>query len=285
MTPVAPGQIAAALARCATTVLTEAPGRWAMHLGDADTAEARLDGPWLLLGVRALRAAGRDVDDGWGWLRHTASLPGGVAFCHTAGDRMLAARVALALDDDEQLDARLSEAGIGLRAALAHLAGAAPRPRQAGSPPEIDVRALTRETRWPATARTADELAIDLEVPGQFAQATARVDVDRGLVLAVPVLDPASEPAGVCRAALGTFLLRVNAWLRGAHAGVPITGSPEFVAVPGRTPCAAGLDRACAALSVACRFARREAAILARDEVVARTYLAHARQSEEEARP
>src|SRR5262249_26307377 len=80
-----------------------------------------------------------------------------------------------------------------------------------------------------------------------------------------------------CHQALGTFLLRVNAVLRGARAVARPLDGPRFEAVLGSNPGVADLHHGCAALSVACRLASREAAVVAREEGVGGTYLENAK--------
>ena len=280
--------IAAALAKQAAAVDAVGPGRWAFTLSNGSplAARARVDDGWLLidaaLGAGAPPAA--PASRVWEMLQWNATLAGGIRF--VLGPQRFGARGArvcaeLPLDDEVDLGRRIGEACAGLKAAKRRMTGGASAGGTCGDAAGEDLSALCRQTGWAFLAREG-RLAVDLEVPGAFQQAVVETREDQHVAVSVPVLDAAvagaAPPATVCRQALGLLLVRVGGIVRMARAAAePREGAPRarFEVVFGTRPCAAELQHAFAALSIACRVAGREAAVLWGDADVARTYVTH----------
>jgi hypothetical protein len=287
--------IAAALAKCAVAIDTVASERWAFTLsnGTEFDASARVDDGWLLLEAPLDVEAEPAPSRVWELLQWNATLGGGVRFALGPDGGGSRARAELPLDEEVDLYRRVLETCAGLRTAN-HLLE-----RDAGQATldthEDDdlapgrVLELCRETGWPVIEREPGLLAVDLDVPGTFSQATVEPRANQGVAVVVPVLPGtvryAESPAPVCRQAVGCLLLRVCGVVRMARAAAEMRdGTPHarFEVVFESQPCAAELTHAFAALSVACRLASREAAVLWSDEKIARAYVGQWNQEKED---
>jgi len=271
--------VATALDKCAVAVDAVAPGRWAFTLSNGTdlAARARVDDGWLLL-TAALGDGSVSPTRSWELLRWNAVLDGGARVVVRAGRPGLRACAELALDDEVDLPRRILEACAGLRAANERWvcapdgAGDA-MTRVASEGASADLPRLCRESGWSFVEREAGRLGVDLDVPGAFQQAIVEPR-GRGVAVTVPVLEAAGPSPSVCEQALGLLLLRVCGIVRMARAAAEAQASQaRFEVVFGSRPCAAELTHAFAALSVACRIAGREAAVLWSDEKIAEAYI------------
>jgi hypothetical protein len=139
-----------------------------------------------------------------------------------------------------------------------------------------ELERLCEEAGWVSSQRSSGRLAVELEGTEGFCQAQLGRRADGAVALSVEFDD--GQPAlGVCGEAMAIFLLRCCGWLRmvrsvGASAGEG--ASPRFEVIFAVGPSPSELSEALAALSVCVRFNSRELLVLARSEVVARSYLA-----------
>jgi hypothetical protein len=282
--------ITAALAKCAVAVDPVAHGRWAFRLSNgADlAASARVDDGWLLLDA-PLGFGSSPVAHAWQLLQWNATLGGGARFVLRSDQPGPRVRAELPLDEEVDLRRRILEACAGLKAAKRSMVCELPGTSMAGTgdAPNGNLAELCRQAMWPFVEREPGRLAVDLDVPGAFQQASVEMRGDLSVAVAVPVLDAAvasvEPPAHVCRQALGLLLVRVCGIVRMARAAAEMRdGMPQarFEVVFESQPCAAELTHAFAALSVACRLASREAAVLWGDEGVARAYVEQWDQTE-----
>jgi len=300
--------ITAALAKCAAAADMVAHERWAFTLSNGTrlAASARVADDWLLLdaslGLALAPLAPASLM--WELLRANATLGGGARFALGADQPTLRVRAEVPLDEDVDLHRRILEACAGFKAANGRAntcAGtqtqmAADSDAAAGSPgtttaggvesaaadTEGAILERCRQTGWSASEREPGRLAVDLDVPGAFQQAIVETRSDLSVAVTVPVLDAAvaaaESRAPVCRQALGLLLLRVCGFVRMARAAAEVRDGAtraRFEVVFDSQPCAAELAHAFAALSVACRVAYREAAVLWGDEAVAKSYVEH----------
>jgi hypothetical protein len=101
---------------------------------------------------------------------------------------------------------------------------------------------------------------------------------DASVVASVSLADVLTSDPGavtaVCREAVGLLGIRTGGATRMARAVAEGADGLRYEVVLGERPSPAELGHAFAALSVACRIAAREAAVLRRDEAVARAYVA-----------
>ena len=280
--------IAMALGKCADAVDLSAPGRWAFTLSNGTdlAARARVDDGWLLL-TAALGDGSVSPARSWELLRWNAVLDGGARFAVRAGRPGLCVCAELPLDDEVDLPRRVLEACGGLKVANERLVCA---PDGAGDAmtsvasegTSADLPCLCRESGWSFVEREGRRLGVDLDVPGAFQQAIVEPR-GRGVAVTVPVLEAAGPSPSVCEQALGLLLLRVCGIVRMARAAADLgDGVPQarFEVVFGSRPCAAELAHAFAALSVACRIACREAAVLWSDATVAGAYVEQCNRTE-----
>ena len=275
--------IEAALVKVAASVGQVAPGRWTFAItnGTATAATARVDGEWLVFDARPpLAPAG--VPDPWAMLAWNAALDGGARFAMRAGPAGPEVRADVALAPDVDPTRRIIEAYAGLQTAAiclhdpADLAATSTPTSIAAADGAEALAALCRETRWSVAQRDAGSLVVDLDVPGAVHQARVERRADGRVAVSVPVFDPTAtrdEPASeACRHALGVFLVRTCGSIRMIRAATDAGGSPRFELVQA-APSLVELEHGFAALSVACRFAAREAAVLWHDDVVANAYV------------
>lgn len=270
------GEIHAALARCAARVDRPGRRRWAFVLSNGTdlAVRARLDDGWLSLDAPVGPAHPSPALDCRALLRRNATLAGGARFALSGLHRRLRLRADVPLDDGVDVYGRVVEACAGLTSA-----GGPVRDEDeaaASGAADADLAGLCRQTSWEFVER-GSRLAVTLDVPGAFQQATVEPR-GRGVVVAVPVLDvsPAERATDLGARAMGLLLLRTCGVVRLARAagslgdGDPL---PRFEAVFRDRPDPMELAHAFAALSLACRLAAREAAVLWSDDSVARIYL------------
>jgi hypothetical protein len=275
MSAVRQAAIVAALEKCATSVDTDPGGGWAFTLvnGARLGARASIDDGWLVLEAPLGRGALPGV---WSLLAWHATFPGGARFVPGPGGQGLAARAELCLDADVDVFERVREACDGLVAAKAATVHARPAAPASGPAVTADLPALCRETSFGGVERDGG-VVVELAVPGAFHRAVVATRPDAGVVASVPLADAVAadaEPvADVCRQAFGVLCFRTGGVVRLVRAAAADVAGARFEVALGAAPCAAELEHALAALSVACRLATREAAVLRADKAVARTYL------------
>lgn len=266
---------------------------WAFMLSNgADIqATAQIDDGWVSVDASQGLSSMAQAASAWALLQWNGALAGGAKFAlhpKQPGPRL---RADLPLDEDINLTRRLSQACAGLRAARTlHSAGG--NGREAASPTDIlisddpgetapaDLPALCRQTQWDFIEREPGRLVVDLDVSGRFQQAIIETGTDRRVVASVPIIDAAraggETPSPTRRQALSLLLLRTCGIVRMVRAAAQMgdgATAARFEVAFGDTPCAAELTHGLAALSVACRLASREAAVLERDEAMARAYV------------
>jgi hypothetical protein len=241
-----------ALAATAARVVALAPRRWTLALpACAAPVVARADDAWLWL-ERTIA-----VEPAAALLARNATTTGGARIVLAPAPRV---RVDIALDGVVDLPRRLVEACAGLA-----LAPAAPP-----APVADDAFVMRcRETGWPVDEREPGTVIVPLDVPDDVHVAQAVRCDDGGALVAIDVAgEPESDPG---REAMGRLLLRTAAAVRMVRAAPPARFEVVFASMPS----ADELAHAFAASSVACRLAAREAAVLERDDALARAYVAH----------
>jgi hypothetical protein len=250
--------------------------QWVSNLGDASrlSIEARLKPEWLEV-EGLLPPAVALIEPGFGIFAVNSAVTPGLRLCAGEHDRRLRLRADVPVLDDTAIARRIGQLCAGLAAVDSWLAsGAAGGPSSPSIETEaadFDLQQLCREAGWPFTVRDGDTVAVELEVPGVYRQAVLERR-GSGVAVSAPVLAEAPTSANCSRAVAG-FLLRITGALRMAAAvsdGDGVAFAIRFAA----PPAAAELAHAFAALSVAWRCGAREAAVLARDEGIARRYLA-----------
>ncbi len=234
--------------------------RWEVTLagGTPFDVRVRAAGGWLTFdgplydGVPSARAL----------LERNAMLDGGARIVLAPVDPTPRVRADVPLDDDVDLARRVVDACAGIERARTGAVGGG----RDVSPDTLALRCGA--TGWRIAEREPGLVAVDLDVPGAFQQATIAVRNGATIVEAgVAEGEPASD---VCRRALAMLLLRVAGTVR----MVRPTGAARFEVGFDGDACATELAHAFAALSVACRLSCREASVLQHDEHIARAYLA-----------
>jgi hypothetical protein len=277
--------VVAGLAKRAASVGRVAPGVWAFELanGTRFPASARIDDGWLLLDAPLHAAV---PPSRWTELLEVnASLAGGARFILQAAEPKLRVRAEVPLDEAVDIGRRVVEACAGFEAAKTRLErpdvaiDVGMRDAFAAAGGDVSVAALCRETGWRCHERAADQVAVDLEVPGAFPQALVEAGPDASVAASMCVSGDAADDgalprSSLCRDALALLLLRVSGAVRMVRATVVADGrAARFEVAFASDPAVVELAHAFAALSVACRVAVREAAVVRRDEEVARAYL------------
>jgi hypothetical protein len=270
--------IADALAKHASAVQPAGHERWTLVLANGTdfAATARADDGWLVLEAPFDQEPPSPAR-AWQWLRWNASLEGGARFALRPDATAACACADLPIEDDVDLARRVGEACRGLTAAKELVSGVEPVDSALAGHGGGALADLCRETGWEFVDRDGGRLAVDLDVPGSFHQATVAVH-GGGVAVTVPVLDAAASAARapVCEEAVGLLLARVCGVVRLARVvGTMRDGVPgaRFEVVFASRPCAAELTHAFAALSVAARIAAREATVLWSNESVADAYV------------
>jgi hypothetical protein len=262
--------------------------------------------------VEAMAPAAESVGSGWrfpigaqpgapnvdvcvedGWILLDAALESAalsqIKFALVPEDERIHVRAEFPLQVGSDLAAHLLEARRGCELA-ASLARGGREPGGGASPGRGDSRGdepvgpvstgelerLCEEAGWVSSQRSSGRLAVELEGTEGFCQAQLGRRADGAVALSVE-FDDCHPAASACGEALAIFLLRCCGWLRmvrsvGASAGEG--ASPRFEVIFAVGPSPSELSEALAALSVCVRFNSRELLVLARSEVVARSYLA-----------
>ncbi len=279
--------VGTALARIAEDTVQVGEGRWSFAVVDGTyrKASARIEDGWLMLGA----TLGGAVFGGGEWtlLEWNADLAGGARIALRPARHDLGVRAEIALEAGVDVERRILEAHAGLSEASSRMHYHAAAKRVATSRPPVavtdateDLAALCRDSGWVARARDAGRLDVDLDVPGAVHQAVVERRADGAVVMATPILDTALtgvQAASVtCRRALALLLLRTCGAVRIVRAVATVDDAvPARLEVVHRRPTVPELGDAFAALSIACRLAAAEAAVLWHDETAASSYLRH----------
>ena len=288
-------QVEEILRRRATRVRPSGAGRWSFSLGRRPrlTATAQLSGQWITFRTAPKRAAmpdGSNPENLLQLLRYNRMLSGGAKFslaAQPAGIRV-SADIPLEPVDTADLDRPISRTIAGLKQA-ATLFGAKNRPAephaQAGRSggknghcdhgQSLDLKGAFEQVGWPLSQRSGRESVVQLDVPGEFCQALVEVGDDNAVRL-VTLLGDLAETGGHCQWAQAALLLEAAHWVRLARPVVIWSDTKavcQWQSVMEDAPAAWHLQRALAALSVACRITLREWQALA-DESIAHKYLA-----------
>jgi hypothetical protein len=231
----------------------------------------------------------------WALLEGNAALPGGARLGVGARAEVWV-RADVPIDAGVDLGRRLAGVCRDLEAAWGRLGATGRSPAPVDSPiavPTVAPAALAeacRSAEWRVRERAGGLLAVDLEVPGAFPQATVGCR-GGGLVAEVALFDdPAGEApplADPCRHALATLLLRTSGIVRMVRAAAGGDGPdprPRLEVCLPELPSAAELSHAFGALSVACGIAAREALVLRHDDEVAERYVRRWTHNQEEDR-
>ncbi|MEW6207433.1 MAG: hypothetical protein AB1631_03645 [Acidobacteriota bacterium] len=265
------------------TGFVEPSGRhsWKLALanGKMVPATARATDGWLLFD--APLDGIDDRGDLWSLLALNARLSGGAKFalagCHTR------LRAEIVLDDEIDAAARLTETCAALKEALSLKEGL----REDG-PPRLSINAkdtraslppLCSQAGWAFTERDEGRLAVNLEARNGFHQAL--IEESRGGVAITTEIARMKNLSPCSRQSIGALLLRASAGLRMIRASVEESeeASIRFEARFDSLPGAVEIDRALAALSLACAMCARETRAL-EDDFLARRYLAAGRLPE-----
>ena len=237
---------------------------------------AWLDRPWLQFD--STPAAARKPAR---WMvEKNTRIRGAAKFALMPGDQRLHIRAELPLADEIDLPAGIVEVCASLADANSLLGRTRPQkhPVTAESSEGLaqNVADICRESGWDFQERSSTELSIDLEIPADFSQALLEPTDSGHVRLSAEVVDQEST-SDVCCEALAVILARACGAFRMMRAVLKadperLSARLELVWVSLPTPYA--VSEALAALSVAIRLCGAEARALARDEVVARAYLA-----------
>ncbi len=250
--------------------------RWKFALanGRQIPASARVTNDWLLFDAPL-----RGIDDGrdlWRLLALNAQLSGGAKFALTGPHTRL--RAEIALTDEIDATARLTETCAALKEALSLAEGLRDEGPHSLSITSKDNRAslpsLCSQSGWAFTERDGGKLAVNLEARNGFHQAL--IERSRGGVSISTEIMRAKNLSQHSRQSMGALLLRASAELRMARAAVEEDDDQFAIRFEARFDSAPGsieIDRALAALSLACALCARETRALEQDSL-ARRYLA-----------
>jgi hypothetical protein len=284
-----PERVNRALGKCAHTVTRRDRSQWDLALknGEMLAARARLDEEWLHLMADAggmPRTEGTGRNSAWWCLLQNGSLPGNVKYAlDPQGCLQIRAEMPIAPEETEtDIRARLAATCEGFQVAAHQLHGRSssrrrlPKAARAVAPDDVacDLCKLCEEAAWPFTERAAGKLAVALDTPDNYCQATLEqrsdgVRVTAGLGASAPASDSS-------RTAMAVLLLRLGGVVRMVRAaGEECNGQSAIRLEVGlsRTPRTGELAHALAALSVACRLCGREVEVL-QDGGIAAEYLA-----------
>lgn len=249
--------------------------RWKFALanGRRIPASARVTEGWLLFDAPL-----QGIDEGrdlWRLLALNARLGGGAKFALAGPHTRL--RAEIALTDEIDAATRLTQTCAALKEALSLAEGLrddGPPHRSIISTNRASLPSLCNEAGWAFTERDGDRLAVSLEARSGFHQAL--IEPSRGGVSISTEIMRAQNLSQLSRQSLGVLLLRASAELRMARAAVEeeegqwsVRFETRFDSVPGSME----IDRALAALSLACALCAREVKSL-QDDFLARRYLA-----------
>ena len=263
---------------------------------------AFVDDAWLVLEARLVAPA---PSCPWSLLAWNAALPAEVRLALPAGASGALLRADIACEPDETLDDRIAAASAGLRVAMRRLAGVSTAGETHAQPlvPLATIAALCRGTGFSVheravgtieraggtieraggtieraggtIERACGTIAVDLDVPGAFHQATVTPGPGGGIVAEVSVLDARLDATSAFarrRHAVARLLLRIGGMIRlvRAVATAGEASAPGFQVVTRAD--GAELAFGLGALALACRLGAAAIA-LAHDEAAATVYL------------
>jgi hypothetical protein len=259
--------------------------RFVLENGAKVGVRARVVDQWLELTASATAAVSLALPATWSTLRYNTGLNGAVrvALAPGAGDAHL--RGEIFAEDDVHLDTRVSALCEEARAAFHALHG---RTHPGRSSPGADPTEVARTPRdghrlvqlcteagWPYTERASGRVEVAIECGPAVYPAQLGLTDDGALSAVVDLVD-ASTLTPTSRAATALLLLTASAVVRCVKGVVVKRDGVEHAGLAAaceRPRSAADLDRALAALSVACGLAGREAQAL-RHQALAHEYLA-----------
>lgn len=270
------------LSNCARSV--ERAGRfdWSFVLSNGHDlgARARIEEDWLL--VDAPLPADLRKYNAWRLLQLNARLSGLSKFALLPEKRTASICAEIPLGEEIDVSARIRETCDGFKAALSDLYNEGSDERRENSlaaqsdeaaQASFNLQQLCEEAGWNFKERDGGKLAIDLDVRGEFYQALAKERKGGGLLLSVELARPhiASEEH---RRAMAGLLLKASGIVRMARPAVEETREQavaRFETSFAHAPCAAELNEALSALSIACALCGPEARAI-QDEFVANNY-------------
>jgi hypothetical protein len=282
-------RVSRVLGKCAHNIMRRGHTRWDLTLrnGEMLCARAWLDEEWLHLaadpgGGVTIAEPGRNR--AWWCLLHNGTLPGNVKYALDPQGR-LQIRAELPITPEEtETDIRVRVAATceGLQAASHQLHG---RPSSKKRLPKTtrevasvdtscDLRRLCEEAEWPFTERAGGKLAVALDTPDSYCQATLEqrpegLHVTAGLGASVPASESSRTAVAVLLLTLGGVVRMVRATGEECDGQSPVRLEVRLARAPG----ADELAHALAALSVGHRLCGREVEVLQDDEIAAE-YLA-----------
>lgn len=230
-----------------------------------------------------LPAARFAVSDAWSALRSNARFRGAVRVALAIGADEPHLRGEIMVDGDDPLETRVAALRSDAQAALHALhdridADSSPSDPAGVADSTGGERRLVQlcvEAGWPFTERADGSVEVPIECGPSLYHARLRLQ-DDGALCAVTDLVEASTLTSTGRAAAALLLLNASALVRSVkgvlvrHDGVEHAG---LAAACERPRSGADVDRALAAITVACGLAGREAQAL-RHDALAREYLA-----------
>jgi hypothetical protein len=288
-----PDPVLAALNQAAGEIHKESPSRWSFATGPEETIRvtASVDQEWVVMDTPLAACEGTQWLQPkrlWNLLHANAALTGGAKFAVAGNPRSIRLRAEIPVTDEIDLAGRIQNACVGFQEALrclrcrkSGLSVDGPEPLHPANPGPSDTRlqALCSEAGWACSGRPDGGVAVRLEVPDDYYQATVRTD-DRGsLCIWVELVSEGPWPQDSWKA-VAVFLLQACGHLKTVRAAArhldsgATTAGLQVVLDP-----SAGseeLGRAFSALSVACNLIGKEVKVLL-EEVVGKEYLAMVR--------
>jgi hypothetical protein len=287
---VEPDPILGALNEATGAVQQEGPSRWSFAAGPEETHQvtARMVQEWVLMDMAVAACEGTrwlQPKRLWSLLHANAELSGGVKFVVGGNPQFIRLRAEVSVMTEVGLAGRLQNACLGFQEGLSrfHRKKSAPwvgsaEPLRTAAPGRLDedLEALCTGAGWVSSPRPDGGIAVRLEVPEGFCQAT----VDRGnqgmIDVWVELANEESWPRDSWKA-LGVFLLQAGGHLKTVRAVArPLESGDTKAGFQVTLNPSAGSDelgRAFRALSVACSFVGKEVKVLC-EEVVGREDLA-----------
>lgn len=249
--------------------------RWKFALanGRRIPASARVTDGWLLFDAPL-----QGIDEGrdlWRLLALNARLGGSAKFALVGG--LMRLRAEIALDDEIDAATRLTQTCASLKEALSLIEGLrddGPSRLSTISTNRAGLPSLCSQAGWAFTERDGGRIAVNLEARSGFHQAL--IEPSRGGVHISTEIMRAQNLSQLSRQSLGALLLKASGELRMARAAVEEEEGQSSVRFETRfdsTPGSIEIDRALAALSLACALCAREVKSLQND-FLARRYLA-----------
>lgn len=275
-------QVSKTLSNCARSVERRDRFDWSFVLSNGHdlVARARIEGEWLLLD--APLPYGARTDDGWRLLQLNAGLVGLSKFALLPEKRTASICAEIPLHEEIDLSARLRETCAGFKAALNALYNERSDEQGANGPSaqsnedaqtSFDLRQLCEEAGWNFKERAEGKLAIDLDVRGEFYQALAEKQKGQGLLISVE-LARGHVSNEEHRQSMASLLLKASGIVRMARPAVEgVAGQTlsRFETSFAHVPCAAELNEALSALSIARALCGQEVGAI-QDVFVANNY-------------